>query len=198
MVKLLLQGSSGPEVVQLRKRLAKTLGADAKMFALPSNSDTFDATLASAVRHWQSNIGIIADGVVGPYCQSLLALIKLPAFALRADEVQHLFPATKPSNVLRYLPYVAAALTSEGLTTIPLILAALGTIRAETEGFVPISEYPRSSTRCQGCRRSAPTTQGPTKARILVTSTLAMAPGFADVVSYSLRGGRTTRNMLPA
>ncbi|WP_228296155.1 peptidoglycan-binding protein [Klebsiella variicola] len=97
MVKLLLQGSSGPEVVELRKRLAKTLGADAKMFALPSNSDTFDATLASAVRHWQSNIGIIADGVVGPYCQSLLALIKLPAFALRADEVQHLFPATKPS-----------------------------------------------------------------------------------------------------
>ncbi|AID99931.1 peptidase C1 [Klebsiella variicola] len=142
MVKLLLQGSSGPEVVELRKRLAKTLGADAKMFALPSNSDTFDATLASAVRHWQSNIGIIADGVVGPYCQSLLALIKLPAFALRADEVQHLFPATKPSNVLRYLPYVAAALTSEGLTTIPLILVALGTIRAETEGFVPISEYP--------------------------------------------------------
>lgn len=67
------------------------------MFVLPSNSDTFDATLASAVRHWQSNIGIIADGVVGPYCQSLLALIKLPAFALRADEVQHLFPATKPS-----------------------------------------------------------------------------------------------------
>ncbi len=38
MVKLLLQGSSGPEVVELRKRLAKTLGADAKMFALPSNS----------------------------------------------------------------------------------------------------------------------------------------------------------------
>lgn len=142
MVKLLLQGSSGPEVVELRKRLAKTLEADAKMFVLPSNSDTFDATLASAVRHWQSNIGIIADGVVGPYCQSLLALIKLPAFALRADEVQHLFPATKPSNVLRYLPYVASALTSEGLTTIPLILAALGTIRAETEGFVPISEYP--------------------------------------------------------
>ena len=47
MVKLLLQGSSGPEVVQLRERLAKTLGADAKMFALPSNSDTFDATLAA-------------------------------------------------------------------------------------------------------------------------------------------------------
>ncbi|WMJ65867.1 hypothetical protein RBI80_02275 [Klebsiella variicola] len=127
-----------------------------------------------------------------------MALIKLPAFALRADEVQHLFPATKPSNVLRYLPYVAAALTSEGLTTIPLILAALGTIRAETEGFVPISEYPSQFNMLQGCRRSAPTTQGPTKARILVTSTPAMAPGFADVVSYSLRGGRTTRNMLPA
>ena len=142
MVKLLLQGSSGPEVVQLRKCLAATLGSDAKMFDLQTKNDQFDETLVAAVRHWQSNIGILADGIVGPYCQSLLGLITLPTLGLRADDVQNLFPATKPSNVLRYLPYVTAALTSEGLTTAPLILAALGTIRAETEGFVPISEYP--------------------------------------------------------
>lgn len=142
MVKLLLQGSSGQEVVQLRKCLAATLGPDAKMFDLQTKNDQFDEALVAAVRHWQSNIGVLADGIVGPYCQSLQGLITLPTIGLRADDVQKLFPATKPSNVLRYLPYVAAALVSEGLTAFPLVLAALGTIRAETEGFVPIAEYP--------------------------------------------------------
>ncbi|WET42337.1 peptidoglycan-binding protein [Citrobacter enshiensis] len=69
MVKLLLQDSSGPEVVQLRKCLAATLGSDAQMFDLQAKNDLFDETLVAAVRHWQSNIGILADGIVGPYCQ---------------------------------------------------------------------------------------------------------------------------------
>jgi len=38
---------------------------------------------------------------------------------------------------LMFLPRWSAA----GLTTVPIVLAALATIRAETEGFVPISEY---------------------------------------------------------
>ncbi|MGH8381399.1 C1 family peptidase [Pseudomonas sp.] len=98
----------------------------------------------SAVRHWQSGIGIVADGLIGPYCQSLLGLRKLKdlAMVLSVDTVKPLFPATKPSNIQRYLPYVAAALAATGLTDRPMILAALGTIRAETEGFVPISEFP--------------------------------------------------------
>jgi len=37
---------------------------------------------------------------------------------------------------------VAAARAAAALPDMPMILAALGTIRAETEGFVPISEFP--------------------------------------------------------
>jgi len=55
--------------------------------------------------------------------------------------VRKLFPATKPANINRYLPYVAAALDAAGLSDRPMACAALGTIRAETEGFLPIAEY---------------------------------------------------------
>ena len=56
--------------------------------------------------------------------------------------VRPLFPATKPANIDRYLPYVSAALRAVGLVDRPMLLAALGTIKAETEGFLPISEFP--------------------------------------------------------
>jgi predicted chitinase len=56
--------------------------------------------------------------------------------------MRQLFPQTKPSNIVRYLPYVTDALEAAGLTDRAMILTALGTIRAETAGFLPISEYP--------------------------------------------------------
>ena len=65
-----------------------------------------------------------------------------PDFPLDFDHVRRLFPATKPANVARYLPYVSSALQALGLTDRDMILACLGTIRAESEGFVPISEFP--------------------------------------------------------
>ena len=61
---------------------------------------------------------------------------------LSVGSVSRLFPATKPANIARYLPYVEAALGVAELTDRPMILGALGTIRAETEGFVPIAEFP--------------------------------------------------------
>ncbi len=56
--------------------------------------------------------------------------------------MSRLFPATKPANIARYLPYIEAALGVAELTDRAMILCALGTIRAETEGFVPIAEAP--------------------------------------------------------
>lgn len=138
---LLYSGSSGAEVAQLRQQLATLLASEGKEFQPLAKGDTFDALTESAVRRWQSGIGIIADGIVGPYCQSLLHGTKLKV-SLSVDQVKPLFPATKASNIARYLPYVAAALAVTGLTDRAMILAALGTIRAETEGFVPISELP--------------------------------------------------------
>ncbi len=59
-----------------------------------------------------------------------------PSLAL----VCQLFPDAKRFNVETYLPLILKALREYGLTDAPMVLAALATIRAETAGFVPISE----------------------------------------------------------
>lgn len=149
---LLARGCAGPDVVALRKVLVDKLGDDALAFANLADGDVFDADLEAAARRWQSGVGLVADGVVGAYCQGLLGLRSDPALgaALTVDTVRPLFPATKPANIDRYLPYVAAALAALGLTDRPVLLAALGTIRAETEGFLPISEMPSQFNTAPG------------------------------------------------
>jgi putative chitinase len=54
--------------------------------------------------------------------------------------VRLMFPATPLGNIVKNLPYVISGLRWAGLTDRPMLLMALSTIRAETEGFVPISE----------------------------------------------------------
>jgi len=147
MKQLMTKGDAGGDVDRLRKALASTLGADAAGFpsmkaaAGSAIDDDFDA----AVRRWQTGIGIIADGIVGPRCQLLLGLAAPSPLelnpAVNVGNVSQLFPATKPANIARYLPYIEAALGSAGLADRAMVLGALGTIRAETEGFVPISEF---------------------------------------------------------
>ena len=56
--------------------------------------------------------------------------------------VGKLFPFTRTSSIATYLPYVTAALSAFALSDAGLIAVALGTIRAETEGFTPIAELP--------------------------------------------------------
>jgi len=141
---LMLKGSEGPEVEQLKRRLAQELGADAASFPGLRQGPLFDADTEAAARRWQAGLGIVADGIVGPYGRVLLGLVQAQPLALALDlhSVRRLFPATKSSNIARYLPYVCAALSELGLTDRPMILSALGTIRAESEGFVPIAEQP--------------------------------------------------------
>lgn len=145
MVILLVRGSQGSEVRRLKQQLLKQLGDGAADYAgLMNKSDVLDADVEAAIRRWQSGVGIVADGVVGPRCQVLLGL-RAPAtlaLALEPAALRGLFPATKPANIVRYAPYVAAALGAVGLTDRSMVLAALGTIRAESEGFVPIAELP--------------------------------------------------------
>ena len=141
---LLVKGDEGAAVKSLKARLAAELGADAAAFPGLGSGALFDADTEAAARRWQAGVGIVADGIVGPYCQVLLGLAQARPLALQLDlaSVRQLFPATKPSNIARYLPYVCAALSALELTDRPMILGALGTIRAESEGFLPISEYP--------------------------------------------------------
>ncbi len=147
MKQLMTMRDAGADVDRLRKALASTLGADAAGFpslkaaAGSAIDDDFDA----AIRRWQAGIGVIADGIIGPRCQLLLGLADPSPLelnpAVNVGHVSQLFPATKPANIARYLPYIEAALGSVGLADRAMVLGALGTIRAETEGFVPISEF---------------------------------------------------------
>ena len=50
------------------------------------------------------------------------------------------FPFTRRANIVANLPFVIAGLRSRGLIDRAMVLMALATIRAETEGFVPIDE----------------------------------------------------------
>lgn len=144
---LMSKGSVGEDVERLRRAIADALGGDAELFPSLKKSNTpIDEDFDAAIRRWQAGVGLIGDGVVGPRCQLLLDLLALDAnkfeLALNVGGVSRLFPATKPANIARYLPYIEAALGVAELTDRPMILGALGTIRAETEGFVPIAEAP--------------------------------------------------------
>ncbi len=145
---LMHKGDAGEDVDALARALRRELGADAAPFdVLGRTGAAIDADFDAAIRRWQAGVGLVADGIVGPRCQVLLALIDPPGdafgpYKLNVGRVSQLFPATKPANIARYLPYVEAALGVAGLTDASLVLGALATIRAETEGFVPISEFP--------------------------------------------------------
>ncbi len=142
---ILMKGSKGAEVEALRIALLLVLGADPGFPSLMEKPASIDDDFVAAIKRWQAGVGLIADGIVGPRCQVLLGL-EFPlnaamALTLSTGKVSQLFPATKPANIARYLPYVESALAAAGLTDAPMILGALGTIRAETEGFVPIAEF---------------------------------------------------------
>jgi putative chitinase len=58
-----------------------------------------------------------------------------------AADAKKMFPATPLAPITKNLPHVLDGLRKAGLTDKPMVLMALATIRAETEGFVPISEF---------------------------------------------------------
>ncbi len=149
---LWVRGDRGTQIRRLRKELAFHLGDDAREFAGLARGDDIDASVEAAARRWQAGVGLIADGVVGPRCLCVLGLRKqLPmAVMLDPDHVQRLFPATKPANIKRYLPYLVSALASFGLHDRTMICAALGMIRAESEGFLPMAEMQSQSNTLAG------------------------------------------------
>lgn len=54
--------------------------------------------------------------------------------------VSKMFPSTPVDNIRTNLPFVLNGLVERELADKPMVLMALATIRAETEGFEPISE----------------------------------------------------------
>jgi predicted chitinase len=61
---------------------------------------------------------------------------------LTVEQLATVFPGARRANLEKYWPPVRAALAEYGLTSPRLVAFVLGTIAAETAGFVPISELP--------------------------------------------------------
>ncbi len=140
---VLIKGSQGTKVVVLKKALLAVLGESAGLYPTLVAGSTLDDDTEAALRNWQASIGLVADGVAGPCTCAALGIIELPVLAVAPSsaEVRKVFPvATKGTSISRNLPYVLAALGAFNLTDIDMIAVALATIRAESEGFVPIDE----------------------------------------------------------
>jgi peptidoglycan L-alanyl-D-glutamate endopeptidase CwlK len=102
----------------------------------------------AAVIAFQKSEGLKPDGIVGPQTQDKLGMPAAPSPApfvdvtakVTAAQVSRMFPQTPISNIKTNLPFVLQAMSNAGLGDKPMILMALGTIRAETASFEPINE----------------------------------------------------------
>ena len=136
---LLREGVEGIEVVRLQQRLLK-LGFN------PGRIDgDFGPATTAALLAFQKSAGLLADGVAGPRTLAALDLAEsadlpsaIPGVTPRV--VSQIFPYTPVDHIKTNLPYVLDALVNSQLVDKPMILMALATIRAEAEGFAPVSE----------------------------------------------------------
>jgi peptidoglycan hydrolase-like protein with peptidoglycan-binding domain len=142
------QGATGPDVNKLQERL-KELGFD------PGKVDgNFGPATKAALIAFQQSKGLTANGIAGPETISALQP-EGDASAAEAEGatgtaaaipnvtveiVSKMFPGTPTSNIKANLPIVLQALADAGLADRNMVLMALGTIRAETASFRPISE----------------------------------------------------------
>ena len=141
-VVLLMRGNAGSEVAGLKKVLHDILGEAASAYPGLNSGDGFDADSETALRGWQASVGLVPDGIAGPRTLAALGISPPVQLALDYATVSALFPYTRTSSIAKNLPYISAALAAFALTDVSMIATALGTIRAETEGFVPIAELP--------------------------------------------------------
>ena len=122
------QSSQSPPAAPPQDPLLATLPAAAPAPALDTRLGALEASFAD-----------LRD-TVAPAPAALLASDGDVTRKVTVDQVAQMFPATPKASIARHLPNVLAGLQGVELTDKPMVLMALATIRAETEGFVPISE----------------------------------------------------------
>ncbi len=140
---VLKRRSRGDEVCRLQALL--TLGGfDAK----PIDGD-FGAGTERAVCGFQSSKGLAPSGEADDETQRAVGMdqpdstkVPVPVIdRITADMVAEMFSRHTPRrNIEQHLPHVLTALREAGLDDRDIVLMALATIRAETEGFEPIDE----------------------------------------------------------
>jgi len=136
---VLRRGVSGHEVARLQELLA------AAGFPPGPIDGRFGAATEAALVAFQRAHELLADGVCGPVTWAMLIEGRpgKPASVLARIDVEftaQLFPFTALDPIARNLPHVKAGLAGAGLVDKPMVLVALATIRAESEGFEPIDE----------------------------------------------------------
>lgn len=136
----LRQGDQGEAVERLQRRLRD------RHFSPGSIDGIFGPATYAAVVGFQRSEGLLPDGIVGPRTAFALGLVDSEVInsaipSVTPTVVSYMFPYTQVDNIKTNLPYVLDGLVDFDLTEKPMVLVALSTIRAETEGFVPINEY---------------------------------------------------------
>lgn len=139
MSSILSLNSSGPDVVALQTAL------QAAGFSPGATDGSFGPATQAAVLAFQRSEGLAADGIVGPSTAAALGLAAIPSVpsaipGVTVAVVSQMFPATPIGNIQANLPPVLDALVVAALPDKLMVLMALGTIRAETASFLPISE----------------------------------------------------------
>jgi predicted chitinase len=140
----LKRGATGDEVRRLQALLCRS-GHDAKPI-----DGAFGSGTERALRLYQAAQGLQADGELRDDAFRMLGMdqpdpTKTPSPVIdriTVDVVAQMFADAPRANVERHLPTVLAALKAAGLDDRDMVLMGLGTIRAETAGFEPISEKP--------------------------------------------------------
>jgi len=130
---------SGAAVAALQAHLLKA------GFSPGPEDGHFGPATEAAVLAFQHSANLLADGLVAFRTATALGLSPgvVPAPCLppiSVEIVARMFPATPLPPIRRNLPFVLDALSAASLTSAPIVLAALATIRAETEGFEPLDE----------------------------------------------------------
>jgi peptidoglycan L-alanyl-D-glutamate endopeptidase CwlK len=112
----------------------------------PGKADgIFGLGTQAAVMAFQRSAGLLADGIAGVRTLAALqgaAAPPLPSVLgqISTAVVSQMFPHTPLVNIKRNLPFVLTALDEAQLHDRLMVLAALATIRAETESFEPVAE----------------------------------------------------------
>jgi peptidoglycan L-alanyl-D-glutamate endopeptidase CwlK len=139
MSEILKLNCSGPEVTALQQALARA------GFNPGTPDGVFGLGTEAAVLGFQRSKGLAADGAVGPATATALGLDAIPTMpsaiaGVTVQIVSQLFPVTPLGHISANLPLVLTELQEGSVADKPMVLMALGTIRAETESFLPISE----------------------------------------------------------
>ena len=112
----------------------------------PGKADgIFGLGTQAAVLAFQRSEGLLADGIAGVRTLAALQGATAPPLPsvlgqISTAVVSQMFPHTPLVNIKRNLPFVLTALEEAQLHDRLMVLAALATIRAETESFEPVAE----------------------------------------------------------